>query len=204
MQTSANKEIKQFIEKLEPNQIFLANDLLNITNYNNIKIILHRLEKEKLIKRLIDGLYYKPDFSPLLNAEIPLDIEEIVKKLAEKFNWKIVPEHNKVLNMLSLSTQVPAKYIYLSTGPYRKYNIYGFDIYFKHASEKNFSNYTYKEMLVIQAIKGLGNKKYSPTSKEKLQNFLNNEEIKDIFAKSKYQTKWVYQKLEEVYCEQFS
>ncbi len=204
MNTSANKKIKQYIEKLKPNQIFLTNDLIDVTNYNNIKIILYRLEKQKIIKRLMDGLYYKPDFSPLLNADIPLDIEDVVKKIAEKFNWKIVPEHNKVLNMLNLSTQVPAKYIYLSTGPYRKYNIYGFDIYFKHASEKNFVNYTYKELLVIQAIKGLGNKKYSSYSKEILQKFLTNRETKDLISKSKYQTKWVYQKLEEVYCEKFS
>lgn len=204
MNTSASKKIKQYIEKLKPNQIFLTNDLIDVTNYNNIKIILYRLEKQKIIKRLMDGLYYKPDFSPLLNADIPLDIEDVVKKIAEKFNWKIVPEHNKVLNMLNLSTQVPAKYIYLSTGPYRKYNIYGFDIYFKHANEKNFVNYTYKELLVIQAIKGLGNKKYSSYSKEILQKFLTNKETKDLISKSKYQTKWVYQKLEEVYCEKFS
>ena len=204
MNVSASKKIKQYIEKLKPNQIFLTNDLIDVTNYNNIKIILYRLEKQKIIKRLIDGLYYKPDFSSLLNADIPLDIEDVVKKIAEKFNWKIVPEHNKVLNMLNLSTQVPAKYIYLSTGPYRKYNIYGFDIYFKHASEKNFVNYSYKELLVIQAIKGLGNKKYSSYSKEILQKFLTTKETKDLISKSKYQTKWVYQKLEEVYCEKFS
>ena len=204
MNVSASKKIKQYIEKLKPNQIFLTNDLIDVTNYNNIKIILYRLEKQKIIKRLMDGLYYKPDFSSLLNADIPLDIEDVVKKIAEKFNWKIVPEHNKVLNMLNLSTQVPAKYIYLSTGPYRKYNIYGFDIYFKHASEKNFVNYSYKELLVIQAIKGLGNKKYSSYSKEILQKFLTNKETKVLISKSKYQTKWVYQKLEEVYCEKFS
>lgn len=204
MNVSASKKIKQYIEKLKPNQIFLTNDLIDVTNYNNIKIILYRLEKQKIIKRLMDGLYYKPDFSSLLNADIPLDIEDVVKKIAEKFNWKIVPEHNKVLNMLNLSTQVPAKYIYLSTGPYRKYNIYGFDIYFKHASEKNFVNYSYKELLVIQAIKGLGNKKYSSYSKEILQKFLTTKETKDLISKSKYQTKWVYQKLEEVYCEKFS
>ena len=71
-------------------------------------------------------------------------------------------------------------------------------------SEKNFVNYSYKELLVIQAIKGLGNKKYSSYSKEILQKFLTTKETKDLISKSKYQTKWVYQKLEEVYCEKFS
>lgn len=204
MQESINKGIKQYISTCAPNTIFSLNDFKNYSNYNNIKIILYRLEKQKIIKRLMDGLYYKPKIAKLVNVEVPLNPNSIAFKIAEKFNWKIVPEPNVALNALDLSNQIPMKYIFLSTGPYRKYTFDNTNIYFKHASEKNFLDFTMKERLVIQAIKGLTKKNINTATINKLRNFLTSEEKKDFIKKINGTTKWIYEVLLEVCNEDFS
>ena len=58
--------------------------------------------------------------------------------------------------MLGLSTQVVAKYVYLSDGPNRTYDILGTTLEFKKSSLKNIG-FKYKESsLMVQALKALG------------------------------------------------
>ncbi|MDR2778458.1 MAG: DUF6088 family protein [Rickettsiales bacterium] len=42
------------------------------------------------------------------------------------------PEGNTTLNYLGLSTQIPAKYVFISSGSSRKYKIGNLDLEFRH------------------------------------------------------------------------
>ena len=72
--------------------------------------------------------------------------------------------------MFSLSTQVPTKYEYVSSGKTIKYNIGDIEILFK-VKQGEISNMSFKTASVIQAIKGLGKDK------------INEEDMKIISSK---------------------
>ena len=77
----------------------------------------------------------------------------MAEKLAEKFGWTIAPAEDMALNELGLSTQVPAKYTFISDGPTKKYTLdNGLTIYFKYRANKEISSLTRKEAMVIEAI----------------------------------------------------
>src|ERR1035438_10354000 len=80
---------------------------------------LHRLEKRGEIRRVIRGIYDYPRFSKLLDQHLSPDIDQVARALARKFRWRIQPTGAKALNFLGLSTQVPARAVYLSDGPDR-------------------------------------------------------------------------------------
>ena len=155
METTASL-IKAKISSFQNGQLFSIRELTDITSYDTAKKNLQRMEKEKSIIRVVDGLYLKPKISKLLNNPVPCSVPDVAEKIAEKFSWHIVPSENTALNILHLSTQVPAYYEYLSDGPYRNYEINGMKLSFKHTCNRMISQMSTKTALIIQALKKLG------------------------------------------------
>ena len=65
---------------------------------------------------------------------------------------------NTALNLLKLSTQVPATWSYISDDPYKTYQIDSIKIEFKHRTNKDISNLSNITILVIEALKFYGEK----------------------------------------------
>ena len=135
---------------------FFKNDFLDLGSDAAIRQILTRLASKGTIRRVSRGLYDYPRISKLLNTEMGPDLDQVASALARKSGWRIQPSENTALNLLGLSTQVPAQSIYLSDGPSKTYQIGKQELIFKKRSLKE-SVFKHKESeLVVQALKALG------------------------------------------------
>ena len=88
------------------------------------------------IRRVIRGIYDYPRFSKLLDQHLSPDIDQVARALARKFRWRIQPSGATALNFLGLSTQVPARAVYLSDGPDRAYQVGNTPLVFEHTALK--------------------------------------------------------------------
>lgn len=136
--------------------VFSGTDFLPDFKRWEIDRSLTDLEKEDKICRILPGLYYYPEYSELLKKNVAPDIAVVAKALARKYNWKIFPDGNTALNYLNLSTQVPARYIYISSGSPRKYTIGNTTLEFKYRTPKESTIKDENANLVVQALKSLG------------------------------------------------
>ena len=186
-----SREIKEVIEKASTEAVFTPKDFLNITSYNNAKLVLSRLEKTGMIKRLIDGFYYKPVFSKLINDYAPISPYAFVNKVAQINDWNICVYGEAALNYFSLSTQVPAKYIFISDGPYRTYNIDCVVIYFKHTN-KNIKKVPFRVAAALEALKYLGKDKVDKKVIERLKSQLTENELLELEKHSIKSSIWIY------------
>ena len=168
--------IKNHISLAQKGYLFSISELLNYASYDTAKKTLQRMEKNGDIVRVIDGIYSKPKFSKLLNKNVPSSIPDVANKIAEKFAWNIIPSGDVALNMLHLSTQVPACYEYLSNGPYREYEIYGMKLKFKHTTNRLLGGMSFKSALVVQAFKSLGEENITPEILQTLKDVLTADE----------------------------
>ncbi len=104
------QEIVNRIENFESNQVFIANDFFDIAGYETVvRRTLNRLVKDKEITRILKGIYYKPKYIELIGEYAMVSVDEVADAIARKYNWTIAPSGNTALNLLGLSTQVPAK-----------------------------------------------------------------------------------------------
>ena len=149
-------EIKQNILSAENGAVFVAVDFVNITDKKTVNMALLRLEEEKLIVRILRGVYYKAEFNDFLQEYIAPNPDKVAHALARNFGWTIVPCGDTALNILGLSTQVPAAWSYVSDGTYKEYTYDNITIKFKRTTNKEISKLSYKTALVIQALKALG------------------------------------------------
>lgn len=158
MKTNSAFLIREKIRKAKDGAIFINSDFADITNYENIRKNLSWLADKGEIRRITNGIYEKPKYSKLLKEYIAADPHAIAEAIARSYNWKISPSGNTALNILQLSTQVPATWSYISDGPYKTYQIDSVKIEFKHRTNKDISNLSNITILVIEALKFYGEK----------------------------------------------
>jgi hypothetical protein len=84
------------------------------------------------------------------------DIDQVAQALARKFGWRIQPGGAMAQNLQGLSTQVPARAVYLSDGPNRTYRIGDTTLIFKHTALKEAGFKLRESGLIVQALKSLG------------------------------------------------
>jgi len=197
-----NSIINQIENIMSENQgkIFSINDFYHLGTKNTIKSALYRLNQEKQITRLIDGLYTKPEYSEILKEYSYPDVSEVAEKIADKFSWTIAPTGETVLNYTGLSTQVPNEYIYISDGSYREYLYRDKKLIFKHTTNRNITSYSKELSILIQAIKALGKDNISDKDIKKLALFANGikEDLNHDTLKLPFWIREVLEKIQEI------
>ncbi len=189
---NSTSAIRDYLTQTENGYLFSISELLDFASYETAKKIVQRMERNGEIVRIIDGIYSKPKFSKLLKKNVPASIPDIANKIAEKFAWKIIPSGDAALNMLHLSTQVPACYVYLSDGPYREYEVYGMKLKFKRTSNRNIDGISPKSALVIQSLKTLGVDNIDDDVLKKIKSVLTSEERKSLLSEYKRAPIWMH------------
>lgn len=184
-------QIRGNIEKAENGSVFVSTDFTDITDKKTVNMGLIRLADEGLIKKILFGVYYKPEFSKLLGEAVAPSPNKVAHALARNFGWTIVPCGDTALNLLGLSTQVPSQWVYVSDGAYKEYTFDNTTIKFKRTTNKEISKVSYKTALTIQALKALGKENITEQVILRLKKILTDEEKEKMLAESKSATAWV-------------
>ena len=167
MQSVDNKVISR-IYGSQRGWSFSKNDFLDLGSDAAIRKALSRLESKGTIRRVLRGVYDYPRISTLLNEPMGPDLGELASALARKSGWRIQPSENTALNLLGLSTQVPAQSIYLSDGPSKSYDIGKRQLVFKKRRLKESVFKHQKSEIVVQALKALGRERIDADVRRKL------------------------------------
>ena len=186
-------EIIKIINSDKVGTVYILSDFENITDKKNLTVIFSRIEKEGIVKRIMRGVYYKPEFNSLLGEYVVPNPVDVAKALARNYGWTIVPCGDTALNMLGLSIQVPAVWSYVSDGPYKEYVYDKTPIKFKHTTNKEISKLSYKSALIIQALKTLGKETIDDTILDKLSKTLTEKEKQTMLKEAKTATSWIYE-----------
>ena len=191
-------EIKRRISTCEIRSVLVAADFADITVKKTASVGLSRLESEGVIRRILRGVYDKPAYNRFLGEFVAPIPDKVAHAIARNFGWTIVPCGDTALNLLGLSTQVPAVWVYVSDGTYKEYSYDNTTIQFKRTTNKEVSKLSYKTALVIQALKALGKDNIDEMVISRLQKILTAEEKKAMVSEAKAVTSWIYEYLKQI------
>ena len=173
-------EITKRIENMHEGQILFISDFSDLNG--NEKVVSRALsaeEKKGNIVRLAKGMYLRPK-STRFGIVYP-SVDEMVKAIAHRDKSKVQPCGMTALNMLGLSTQVPTKYTYLTSGSSRKLKLGDRLIELKRSVPKNFVFKTTLGALLMQALKSLGEKNISKLEIVQIRKLIDNEKRTEQF-----------------------
>ena len=190
--------IRNRIEKSQPDKVYVAVDFVDISDKTNINAYLAVLAEEGVLCRVLRGVYYKPRYNEFLKEYIAPDTDKVAQAIARNYGWTIVPSGDTALNMLGLSTQVPAVYVYASDGAYKEYEVNNTRIQFKRTTNRDLAKLSYKTALVVQALKALGKEHIDAADIAQLQRVLTAEEKSKMLTEAKTVTAWIYDCIKQI------
>ncbi len=177
--TSIETKILEKIRSVPKGDLILPEDLYQLGSSEAIRVALHRLEKDNIIKRVAQGIYVRPKLSKLIGPLTPT-AEEVAEAIAKRDRIRTLPTGSYALNALGLSTQVPMNIVLLTDGSARVIKVGKRKIKFKKTTPKNLMAKGKISRLVIQALKELGNGKVNETEEKMIVELLKKEDVKDL------------------------
>lgn len=193
------EKIFNFISKHQRAWAFSSNDLIHKFSRQEIDNTLSDLVKQGKLRRVSRGIYDYPKYSEFLKAELSPDIEQVAHAYARKFNWQIEASGDTALNILGLSTQVVANYLYLSSGPSKKYKLLNnINLEFKKSALKNIG-FEYKESsLIVQALNTLGKENITDETIAKIKKQIDKKMYEKILKDTTTSTQWIYDAIKKI------
>ena len=191
MDTSIQDKIVERLRRQGQGKVFTPKDFLDLGSRESVDQALSRLAKAETVQRLGRGLYCYPKINKRLGIIIPPDVDEIASALARQTGSRIAPSGAMAANRLGLSTQVPAKPVYLTDGRSRKVRIGNFLIVVKHVAPKELPVGNQISATVLQALRYLGKDAIDSTVINRIRKALLPKYRSKLLLDSKYTTDWI-------------
>lgn len=199
MRVTHLSEIRSRIQKAEPGAVFIPSDFFDVAEPVKVNMCLKRLKDSGELQPIIRGVFAKPRFSQFLNTLVPPRTEDVARAIARNHGWSIAPSGDTALNLLGLSTQVPAGHYYVSDGPYRAYQGDGMTITFKHTNHHHeLTNVSSDTALLIQGLRANGKDGLRAQDVHRLSKQFTAEQKKRFLAESQRTTQWIRQQVTEI------
>lgn len=197
MKQSTHNKIYNKVIKHKRGIVMFPSDFSELGSVDAVKMSLSRLEKEKVLERLAQGIYLYPKQHPTYGNLYP-STEEIAQQIARRDHAKIIPTGSAALHKLRLTTQIPMNMVYLTDGSPRKIKVGKQKVTFKAAIAKKFATKGEISTLVIQALQELGQKGVDDKIKDQLKAILAAEDPKILKHDLKFAPAWIAKLLKEL------
>lgn len=198
MANGYSRQIQERIREAKDGTVFISADFADIADTETIRRNLNRLTQAGMLRRILKGVYEKPEYSEMLKEYVAADPDAVAKALARNYHWTIAPCGNTALNLLGLSTQVTAVWSYISDGPYKNYEWNSTKLEFKHRTNKEITGLSYMTALVIQALKTLGQTNVTSKTIQSLSSRLSEKDKLAMLREATESTDWVYNAIRQI------
>lgn len=182
--------VKNRIIKHGQGWCFTPKHFLDLDSDTGVRSTLSRLQKDKFIRRLTQGIYEYPREHPILGT-LPPKIDAVANAIAEKNGFRIQAAGAYAANLIGLSEQVPGRIIFLTNGPSKKVKIGNQEILFRTTTEKNMHSAGTKVGLVIQAFRNLGKDHIDDIVLKRTRKFLVGTNKQELIKNLKYAPQWI-------------
>lgn len=194
-------KILRSIKKCGRGLVFSASDFVSYGEPKSILKALERMTNSGVIIRVARGIYCFPKIDKVLGLGIIYPtFEEIAQYIAKRDKARIVPTGNYALNVLGLSTQVPANVVYLTDGSPRKIMLNsGRGIQFVKTAPKNLAFKNKLAMLLTFALKEIGEGNVTEEQRQYITNLLKNEDKEVIRKDFQLMPNWIQLLISKLY-----
>lgn len=176
---SIAKAVQERVKKFHLGHVFSVHAFKHLGKVEAVYQELHRLNKQGVINRIQQGIYYKPKPNRILKGRyLSPDVYKVVKVIAEK-NGELIQVHGGIAaNRLNLSTQVPVIEVFYTSGNSREFKVGGTRVRLLHTKNSKFFQHPFDSRvgITISALLFLGKEIVDLKMVNKLENTLTSED----------------------------
>lgn len=171
---SSYTAMHNIVEQAKEGTILMPDDFTICGTPDAVRSGLSRLCRSGKLNRFAKGIYYIPLYDKWDGTLREPSLDDIVLKIAQRDNARVIPTGTYALNKLGLSTQVPANIIYITDGSARQVRFGdGNSITFRHSND--LSNFAYQSQLMqlaVLAMREIGEKAITEEQKGIIKNMI--------------------------------
>lgn len=177
-------------------KVHIPQDFLDLGARAAVDSALHRLVKSGEVQRAGRGLYHYPEEGRF--GTVPPDEAELVAAIGRRTGSVMQLAGPGALNRLGLSTQVPAKSVYLTDGPSRTLTLGNRQIEFRSTSPRYLIEPGTTAGLVVQALRELGRGGVDQEVIDRLRATLGDADIRRLRRTRRRLPAWMQDALREL------
>ncbi|MBU0744155.1 MAG: type IV toxin-antitoxin system AbiEi family antitoxin domain-containing protein [Gammaproteobacteria bacterium] len=176
---STSKAVNKFIGEIPIGEPFTSSELLQFGSRANIDQILSRLVKNKKITRVARGIFVKQEIVPYVGKVLP-EPSKIAAAIARASGEKVSVNGAEAARQLQLTTQMPTKPIFLTSGTTRHIKVGNTEISLKHVSPRKIPGSNAMSSLVISALWYIGKNHVNEQTIRQIKHNLTDEQFQQV------------------------
>ena len=162
--------------------------LLHLGSRTAVDQALSRLARKGELMRVCQGVYVQP-IETRFGSRLPA-VEKVIASLSELWGETIVPCGGAAANALGLTTQVPVRSVYLTSGPNRKLRLGELTVELRHAPRWQLTAPHRPAGEVVRALSWLGPDEVE-AGLEVVGRKLSAEDFQDLAASRAVMPAWI-------------
>lgn len=185
---STSEQIMTYAATLPEGSPIHPKMLLHVGTRSAIDQALSRLAKKGSLMRVCHGIYVLPletRFGP-----VPPAIEELLASLSTLWGETIVPCGGSAANALGLTTQVPVREVYLTSGPSRQLTLGKLMLELRHAPRWQLAAPHRPAGAAVRALSWLGPEEVEE-GMEAIRGKLSAEDLEELVALRAIMPNWI-------------
>lgn len=195
---SIAKAVQERVKEFHLGHVFSVNQFKHLGKAEAVYQELHRLNKQGVINRIQQGIYYKPKPNSMLKGRyLSPDIYEVINIIAEK-NGELIQVHGGIAaNRLHLSSQIPVIEVFYTSGYSREFKIGGTQVRLIRTRNNKFFQHPFDSRvgITISALLFFGKNIVDFKMVKKLEKTLTSEEWVSLYQSAL--PVWLHKLLDE-------
>lgn len=181
---SITEEIRSKVRRAHLGEPFTNERFLKLGSRPAVDKAMSRLVLEGAIKRVSRGVFVRPKTSPFIGQVMP-DVNQVVETIA-KSHGEVIQVHGSVAaSRFKISTQVPTKPVYYTSGSTREISVGHLKVKLMHTSSRRKLQFAGKKVgLALTALWYLGEPQVSFENIEKIRQGLGIKEFNQLLSAS--------------------
>lgn len=133
---SVMQHVRRWVMAKPEGEPFAVREVLEFGPRATIDQSLSRLVKEKVLERPARGVYARPKVNKIVNRPVPVPVEQVVQTAARAKGEKIGVHGAEAARRFGLTTQVPMRRVFTTTGPTRQISVEGQRVRLQHVQPR--------------------------------------------------------------------
>jgi hypothetical protein len=198
MDLNTRAEVLEQIRRKGRGWVFTARDFPATHDPEAVRATLRKLQRAGQLKKITTGVFHFPRTIRDLGIEVPPDPLKVAKAVARLRGHRIALSGAAAANRLGLTTQVPAKPVYLTDGPSKEIQLGKMTIVLRHAPAECVRVGGDLERAIVQALFYLGPEGIDDKTILKLRRAVPPARRNRLLAAARRVGGWVEQVLQQI------
>ncbi len=184
------QNIRARIGKLPAGVPFTTSQVLSLGSRAAVDQVLSRLVREGEITRLARGVFVKPKQNPHIGPVLP-NTQVVAEAIGRATGNKVGIHGAEAARQLGLTTQVPTRPVFYTTGPTRRFKLGKTEITLKHVAPRKLYLGNRPAGIALSALWYIGKGKVTQSVIENIEKNLSTEEFEELTCARSVMPAWM-------------